>query len=149
MSRITRRSRLLSLVLAGALVVVAPLTLSGCGLIGNVADQNGIDLGGNELPSDFPDEVPLIDGEVVFGAAIGGDSGRIWNVTIRVDGDGVLDQITGQFEDAGFTPTPVTETTDGSAITFTKEPFGVFVVLGQDDEGNQVAIYTVTRSSDG
>lgn len=146
MSSITRRSRLLSLVLAGALAVMAPLTLSGCGLIGNVADQNGIDLGGNDLPADFPDEVPLVDGEVLFGAAIGGDSGRIWNVTIKVEGDGVLDRISGQFEDAGYMATPVTETTEGAAITFTKDPFGVLVVLGQQD-GNQVAIYTVTRTS--
>lgn len=149
MSRSTRHSRLLSLVLACALVLAAPLALSGCGLIGNVAEQNGIDLGGDDLPADFPDEVPLIDGEVVFGAAIGGDAGRIWNVTVKVEGEGVLDQISAQFDDAEYSATPINETTDGTAITFTKEPFGVLVVIGQDGDGNQVAIYTVTRSSNG
>ena len=149
MSEISRRRRVLSLVLAGVLATAGPALLGGCSAIeGIIEQQTGqeVELGGREVPADFPEEVPLIEGEVILGSVIGSDSQRIWNVIIKV-GDGALDQITTQLTDAGFTATPVTETAQGSAVTFNKDDLGVLVLVGGDPENGTIANYTVTRTS--
>ncbi|MFZ2963975.1 MAG: hypothetical protein WA006_04740, partial [Rhodoglobus sp.] len=93
-----------------AIVLALAVTpaLSGC--FGNPVEQiiegatgGDVDLGGASVPDGFPGEVPLIQGEVVFGASIGNAEGRIWNVTIKVANAGALDQIVSQLEGAGFT----------------------------------------------
>ena len=62
----------LALVLAGALLIAAPL-LSGCSIINNFLPGGGGGglpggvIPGQGIPSDFPkDDVPLIDGDVLL-----------------------------------------------------------------------------------
>jgi hypothetical protein len=141
----TMRSRLASVFLAVALAA----TLGGCSLIEGVIEQQTgqeVELGGTEVPEDFPEEVPLLEGEVILGSVIGSDTQRVWNVIIKV-GDGALEQITTQFSDAGFTATPATESEQGSAVTFSKDDLGVLVLVGADQENGTIANYTVTRTS--
>jgi hypothetical protein len=148
-SILPRRSPLLSLALVGALIVAAPFALSGCALLSptvNIIDQDvGAGLGGTSIPSDFPiGEVPLISGEVLVGVGIGNDSSRVWNVTIKV-GYGALDSITSELESAGFSATVMTESSEGSAITFINDEYVVLVMIGTDGDGNTIASYTVAR----
>lgn len=59
---------------------------------------------GKSLPKDFPDSVPLIDGEVTFAGAMGAGGGKVWTVTLKVkDVDGAFETIKSQLSDAGFT----------------------------------------------
>ena len=147
----TRRSRLLAAaVLAASLVVVAP-ALTGCDAIrGAIEDATGgeVELGGKELPADFPSAVPLIDGEVVASASVGGKDGKGWNVTISVADGSAFDEISAQLTDAGFAASELGGSTEqGSTGTFTKKPYTVLVVVtGGDSPAGWVANYTVTES---
>jgi hypothetical protein len=149
----TSRSRILSaIVLAASLLVVAP-AVTGCGTIADAiegATGGDVDLGGTSVPDDFPSEVPLIDGEVVAGGAIGNADGKIWNVTVKVPDVSAFDEITADFESAGFESTEVTSGEQGASATFTKDPYGVLVVVaGGDTTQGWVANYTVTQNSSG
>ena len=148
----TRAPRLITAaLLTVALALVAP-ALTGCGLIQDAVEQatgGDVDFGGNSVPEDFPSEVPLIEGEVLSGASAGNAEGKVWNVTIKVDDASAFDEITAQFEAAGFEPSELGGTSDqGATGTFTKDPYGVFVVVaGGDTAEGWVANYTVTSST--
>lgn len=145
----TRSSRL-ALALAGALLVTAPL-LGGCSLINQFLPGGGIGgvIPGQGVPSDFPSDVPLIDGEVILGLAVPGDEGqKAWNVTIKVSGADAFDAIKAQLTDAGFEYQELGSTGDGASGGFTKEPYTVIVVVAQAD-GDWTANYTVTNATNG
>jgi hypothetical protein len=148
----TRTPRLITAaLLAVSLALVAP-ALTGCGLIQDAVERatgGDVDLGGKSVPEDFPSEVPLIDGEVLSGASAGNEDGKIWNVTIKVADASVFDEIKAQLEGAGFESSEIGGSGDqGSTGTFTKEPYGVFVVVaGGDTAEGWVANYTVTSST--
>jgi hypothetical protein len=145
----------LALVLAGALLVAAPL-LSGCSIINNFLPGGG---GGGipggvipaqSVPADFPkDDVPLIDGDVLLGLSLPGDDGeKAWNVTIQVDGVEAFDEIKTQLTDAGFEYQEVSVAADASTGGFTKDPLTVLVVVAQADD-KWTANYTVTNADTG
>jgi hypothetical protein len=144
----------LALVLAGALLVAAPL-LSGCSIISNFLPGGGGGIPGGvipaqSVPSDFPkDDVPLIDGDVLLGLSVPGDDGeKAWNVTIQVDGVGAFDEIKTQLTDAGFEYQEVSVAADASTGAFNKDPFTVLVVVAQADD-KWTANYTVTNADTG
>jgi hypothetical protein len=152
MNTTTRAPRLITAaLLAVSLALVAP-ALTGCGVIQDAVEQatgGDVDFGGNSVPEDFPSEVPLIDGEVLSGASAGNADGKIWNVTIKVEDASAFDEIKTQLEDAGFEASELGGTTgEGSTGTFTKDPYGVLVVVGGGDSTEGwVANYTVTSST--
>ena len=152
MNNRTRAPRLITAaLLAVSLALVAP-ALAGCGAIQDAVEKatgGDVDFGGKSVPEDFPSDVPLIDGEVLSGASAGNDDGKVWNVTIKVDDATAFDQITAQLEDAGFESSELGGTSDqGGTGTFTKDPYGVFVVVaGGDTAEGWVANYTVTTSA--
>jgi hypothetical protein len=134
-------------------LALAP-ALTGC--FGNPIEQiiegatgGDVDLGGASVPDGFPGEVPLIQGEVVFGASIGNDEGRVWNVTIKVAGAGAIEDIVAQLEGAGFTSTEGFggSTAEGGTAILENASYGVLVVVSQDGENGFVANYTVTEKT--
>lgn len=145
----TRMTIPIAIVLA---VAVAP-ALSGC--FGNPIEQviegatgGDVDLGGSNVPNGFPAEVPLIDGEVLFGGSFGSDDGRVWNVTIKVGSAGALDEIVAQLEGAGFTSSAEgfgSSTSEGGTAIVENANYGVLVVVSQDGDNGFVANYTVTE----
>ncbi|GAA2088753.1 hypothetical protein GCM10009840_28890 [Pseudolysinimonas kribbensis] len=151
---------------AGALVLAA-LVLSGCSLIphpgggslpGSDGKSGGISIPGvgsigtGKLPSDWPASVPVIHGDVLFGAAAGNaktTDGRIWNATIKVSGAGDYGKISSQLKGAGFAvdTEPDPGDAEGGTGTFLKDPDAVLVVVTKaDDKTGWVANYTVTES---
>ncbi len=141
-----------ALVLAAALLVGAP-AVTGCSLIGNFlpgGNPVGGVIPGVGVPGDFPkDDVPLIDGEVVLGLAVPGDSGeKAWNVTIKVSGADAFDTIKDELTGAGFEYQELGSSGDGASGGFTKDPYTVIVVVTQAD-GDWTANYTVTNAADG
>lgn len=138
------RRRLLTLLLAGALTVTAPLALTGCAIAEGVIEQTtggDVDLPGTDIPEDFPD-VPLADGEVLTAGGLGNADGKVWNVSVRV-AEGAYDDIQTQLEDAGFALQAGNgATADGQGGTFVKDQLGVLVVVVKDADG-WVANYTV------
>ena len=151
MSR-TRKSFLVPAAIVLSLAITPMLTACGNpvqGIINNVTGGN-VDLGGAQLPKDFPKEVPLASGAVIFGAGLGNDEGKVWNVTIKVADASALDGITKQLTDAGFT-TDASGDASGDATTgvFNKDPYGVLVIVSKDDKNGFVANYTVTFTKPG
>ncbi|MBX3194662.1 MAG: hypothetical protein R2717_04195 [Schumannella sp.] len=144
------RNTPLALALAGAMLVTAPL-LGGCSIINQFLPGGGGGIGGvipgTGVPSDFPSEVPLIDGEVLLGLSVPGDDGeKAWNVTIKVSGADAFDTIKDQLTGAGFEYQELGTTGDGASGGFTKEPYAVIVVVAQAD-GDWTANYTVTNAA--
>ena len=142
--------------IAIALAVVLTPTLAGCGIISNPiegivegATGGNLDLGGTSVPDDFPADVPLYDGEVVFGASFGTGTDQIFNVTVKVPDAGAVDQIASDLEAAGFTAAgEVNLSSDqGGTLVYTSDTWGVLVVVATDAENSWTANYTVTSAS--
>ncbi|MFM9877689.1 MAG: hypothetical protein ACKVOG_07555 [Rhodoglobus sp.] len=130
------------------------LALSGC--FGNPIESiiegatgGDVDLGGKSLPDGYPaSEVPIIDGEILFGGAIGNAEGKVYNVTVKVADASALDAITAQLEAAGFTSEGAIggSTADGGTYIATSDKWGVLVVVSKDGQNGFVANYTVTSA---
>ena len=98
-------------VLAVTLAVAGLTVLTGCTgeTVGNAVDGavNGatggdVSLGG-QLPEGWPQEIPVIDGNLGFGAANTADSDRGWVVTVASSAADPLADATAKLEAAGFT----------------------------------------------
>jgi hypothetical protein len=148
---IRRGSVGLALVLALSLAPV----LSGCSLNQIVTSATGgnLDLGGTELPSSFPAEVPLYGDDITLAAVAGNDTdGRAWNVSVRVASVDDADAIASQLVDAGFSPVDGSDlirqtSDDGRMIAVENDDYGVIVVVAQGND-EVIANYTVTEKND-
>lgn len=146
---ITTRKTITTIVALSLALTVTP-AMAGCSLIKNVIEtQTGgtVDMGGKSIPDGFPTaDVPLISGEVIYGAGIKSKDGQVWNVTIKVADANAFDTIKAQLEDAGFTEPEGVGGTDanGALGTFTSDKYGVAVVVSKDGSNGFVANYTVT-----
>jgi hypothetical protein len=142
----------LSAVIAVTLVLAVGPVLTGCSAVeGIIEQQTGgqVDLGGNTIPNGYPTtEVPLANGDIIFGGSIGNDEGKVFNVTIKVADGNALDSIAAQLEGVGF----VSEgafggaTADGGTYIAKTDKWGVLVVVSKDATNGFVANYTVTSS---
>lgn len=139
-------------VVAPAMIVLALLAapaLSGCSVQNLVHEVTGgkVDVGGNKVPSDFPKTVPLVKGDVVFGARVKGDKGdTVWNVTIKASATTTFADIKSEFEGAGFETGDIAgQTDDAGTATFTNGTYSAAVVFAKSDKGDRVANYTVTN----
>jgi hypothetical protein len=143
-----RRTRLLAVPLAAALLLGAAPALTGCsfqGVVKDVSDGN-VDLGGSSVPSDFPSEVPLASGDVVFGAGLGSGDSKVWNVTVKVDGSDSYTTIQKQLTDAGFSGEFGAKGQNGGGTgTFSNGTYGVLVVVTDAGGNGWVANYSVSK----
>lgn len=140
--------------IAIALALVITPALSGC--FGNPLESiiegatgGDVDLGGTSLPEGYPaSEVPVLNGDIVFGGSIGNEEGRVFNVTIKVAGAGAIDEIKAQLEGAGFVSQGEFSgsTAEGGSFIGTTDKWGVLVVVSQDGDSGFVANYTVTSA---
>ena len=141
-----RTTAALSIVLA---LVGGPL-LTGCagqveGLIENVTGSE-VDLGGQSVPQDFPDSVPLTDGDVIYGLSASNADGKVWNVTVSVADATAVDTIKLELEDAGFaTRLEGPANADGGTLIADGAEYGVLVAVTGGNDGF-VANYTVTAN---
>ena len=107
-------------------------------------------LPGNKVPDDFPKEVPLIDGEVVFGVGLGDGTGKGWNVTKKVSGLDAADTIKSQLEGAGFTQNEAGiggSTAVAAPLIYENGTYTVLVVVSKDSDNGFIANYTVTNAT--
>jgi hypothetical protein len=138
----------LTVAMAGVLLVGAPL-MTGCSLINTVVNSattgtvpEGLGTG-TTIPADFPSEVPLIDGEILFTVSLPADNGeKAWNVSIKVSGADAFDTIKTQLTDAGFD----SPGDSGSSGVFRKDDLTVLVGVGATDGDQWAANYTVTNA---
>lgn len=149
----TRKKILVPAAIVMSLALAPVLTACGGnpiqGIVQNVTGGK-VDIGGTQVPKDFPKEIPLASGEVIFGGGLGNEEGKVWNVTVKVSGSSAMDSIKSQLESAGFESI----SSGGSSLEattgmFSKDPYGVLVIVSKDDDsGAYVANYTVTFSKE-
>lgn len=137
---------------AVVLAIAATPLLSGCSVQSIIENATGgqVDVGGKSIPKDFPAEIPLADGEVVYGGGLGSADGQVWNVTIKVPDLAAFDTIAASLTEAGFTR-PVSgngELEGGVGGAFENAKYGLLVVVAGDDKNGFVANYTVTSKSE-
>jgi hypothetical protein len=144
----TRTRRITTAIAIASALVFAPM-LSGCGALEGIIEQatgGEVDVSMGSLPDGWPDEVPVIDGQILVGGSADTDDGTPgWNVTIKVESEAVFDEIAAQLTDAGFEPVDAGELDGGDTITsgaFKNANYGVLVAVTGAD-GNFVANYTV------
>lgn len=92
-----------------------------------------------EVPADFPTSVPLIDGDVTFGAGAGGSEG--WIVMITSTAADPVADAAAKLEAAGFTQDTELSGAGAAAQVYTN---GEFLVLLAGD-GEKAVSYTVTQ----
>jgi hypothetical protein len=148
---VTTRSPTTAAIALGAVLLVGLPALTGCSMIEGIIEQQtggDVELGGNTVPDDFPDAVPLAEGEVVNGSKITAGGGEtVWNVLMNVSDPAAPDSIAAQLEGAGFTSAGTGEVTDrGGTLTYAKDNLVVNVLLGKTDSG-WTANYTVARAA--
>ncbi|MGX5696915.1 hypothetical protein ACWKWP_12005 [Agromyces soli] len=131
-----------------AIALITATALTGCfgnpvenlvnqGIEDAVEEATGGDVEvGGELPSDFPAEVPIIDGDIVFAAGSMGDG---WLVTVSAKGGDPVGEAVQALEAAGFTADTTLGGTDGSASVYSNANYLVLVA----GDGENLA-YTVT-----
>ncbi|WP_285116200.1 hypothetical protein [Leifsonia sp. fls2-241-R2A-40a] len=142
------RRRLLVVPLVAALLLGSAPALSGCSFQGAVKDLSGgnVDIGGTSVPSDFPKDVPLASGDVVFGAGLGSGDDKVWNVTVKVDGGDAYTAIEKQLTDAGFSGEFGARGPNGGGTgTFSNGTYGVLVVVTDAGSNGWVANYSVSK----
>ena len=146
---IIRKRALASLAIIVA-IAVTPV-LSGCSVQSIIENATGgqVDIGGTSVPKDFPSEVPLIDGEVIFGGSLGSENDQIWNVTIKVGDSSAFEAIKTQLTDAGFTAQVAGsgEVQSGAGGTFENDKYGLLVVVSDSGDDGFIANYTVTTKT--
>lgn len=112
-----------------------------------------VDIGGGELPDDWPSDVPVIDGEIITAASSETGSESFWSATIQTSTSvsAAAEQIESDLRDAGFTigteaQTSGGETGETALVSGERESMGVAVyVIGVD--GDTTAQYTVTHQT--
>jgi len=145
----TLRKRIAAPIALVIALAIAP-ALSGCSISDIIQGATGgaVDVGGTSVPDGFPAEVPLVDGTVQFGGSVGDDTGRVFNVTIKVTGGNPYDGIKAALEGAGFTDNGTIggSSAEGGTLIYTNDNWGVLVVVGKD--GNDFVVnYTVTSTN--
>jgi hypothetical protein len=117
-----------------------PSDLVGKGVEDAIESATGGDVSlGGELPADFPTSVPLIDGDVTFGAGAGGSEG--WIVMITSTAADPVADAAAKLEAAGFTQDTELSGGGAAAQVYTN---GEFLVLLAGD-GEKAVSYTVTQ----
>ena len=106
---------------------------------GAVQDATGGDVSlGGQLPTDWPTDIPVVDGEVLFTTGGLGESGAGgWVVTVNATSTTPLEDARTQLLAAGFTE--VVAGVDAEVVTMANATYGV-VVAGNPDG----VLYTVT-----
>lgn len=112
-----------------------------------VKDATGLDVEvGGELPSNFPREVPLIDGPVTFGSGLATDDGYAWTIQVDVgDPESQFDRAYALLIDAGFEPKGETDMTGMRTAMLDRAPYHVTLsYLGTSDKNPNLS-YMVIR----
>jgi hypothetical protein len=105
------------------------------------ATGGGVSLGG-KLPAGWPTEVPVIDGELLFGAVKTTDGKPGWVVTVKAASTDPLGEAKRSLEDAGFVVDTAASVGATGAVTMTNKTYGVTVAGNPDG-----LLYTVTPAS--
>ena len=105
---------------------------------------------GSGLPDGFPEDLPVLEGEILSGMASDDGSTKNYSVIVSASGDpaSAAAEVKGLLEDAGWTLESENEMEVLSTLRFSKDgtEVGVNVLPGDTGDGSQV-MYAVTPAS--
>lgn len=147
----TAQRKTLALAIAAA-IVITPL-LSGCGGIQGIIDQatgGAIQPSVGELPNEWPDEVPVVDGEIIGGNKATDpedESSTLWTAIIgrNDDVESTKTAVAESLEAAGFEGV----NTDGApidALPYKNDTYTVLVFVATGENDTVTATYNVTET---
>jgi hypothetical protein len=114
-------------------------------VLGGDVDLN-LDGDGASMPSDWPSDVPVIDGTIESSVRLGSGEEQTWSVTITVgNADEAWANIRSDFEGAGFTTDFESVSSDGSMGSFSNGQYSAIVSTSDDGSGNFSATYVVSK----
>lgn len=149
-------SALRRLVVSGVLATALAVPLVGCSgsspidnLVGGAVDRaiedivpEGLDLTTDgQLPEGFPSAVPLVDGEVIGGAA---GAGAGWTAIIQPASADTFAEAESKLTAVGFTVNASNSDTGSAFGSYSGNGFNVQLTYSTDGEGLVTAVYVVT-----
>jgi hypothetical protein len=149
----TAQRKTLALAIAAA-IAITPL-LSGCGGIQGIIDQatgGAIQPSVGELPKEWPDEVPVVDGEIIGGNKAtdpDDESSTLWTAIIGRNDDieGTKTAVAESLSSAGF-ETVDTEGAPIDALPYKNDTYTVLVFVAEGENDTVTATYNVTQTVD-
>jgi hypothetical protein len=110
-------------------------------------EDGSISTGTGELPEGFPDAVPLVDGEVVFGQRSDSPEGTGWTVQmlVKTTPDDVTAELARALDEAGF-DVQSAPTEGGTTLLADSQEWSVLAVVAPGDDGTTV-LYTVSAAA--
>ena len=147
----TLRTRVTATVAILLALAIAP-ALSGCSVVESVVEGvtgGDVQIGGTSIPEGFPDEVPVVDGDIINGSSITKNGETVYNVVVKIADTSVFDTIKTELSDAGFEPQEGYDMAENNGtITglFNNGTWSVLVAVTTQDGLGTVANYTVTSA---
>ncbi|TFD82221.1 hypothetical protein [Cryobacterium fucosi] len=141
-SRIRIIAVVVAALLAGPLLAGCSADAVGGAVNGAVQGATGGDVSlAGQLPSGWPEEVPVVDGRLFFGATKTEGGKRTWVVTVKSDAADPLAEVKATLTDAGFVldESPSASVGTAGVVAMKNANFAV-VVVGNTDG----LLYTVT-----
>lgn len=113
-------------------------------------DSPDLGLGGvtsGSLPSGFPTEIPVVEGNIEAGTQVSQDGKSMWSVVVSIPSTaGVVDQITAAMTAAGFSTVYSSSTEGAEGGMFDNASYSVIVALSKNPTAdNFIASYIVTQ----
>ena len=103
--------------------------------------------GMGSLPQGFPEDVPIVEGDILQGASSEGNGTTGWVVTIAVDQapDQALDEASAALEGAGYTEGDASAGMEGLSIAqYVGADWEIILSVVEDGQGGALLSYTVT-----
>ena len=147
----TLRARVTATVAILSALAIAP-ALSGCSVVESVVEGvtgGDVQIGGTSIPEGFPDEVPVVDGDIINGSSITKNGETVYNVVVKIADTSVFETIKTELSDAGFEPQEGYDMAENNGtITglFNNGTWSVLVAVTTQDVVGTVANYTVTST---
>lgn len=127
------RTPLAALVVAAILPVLVGQSISPVESIIDRVAGGGLDPGGAPLPKDVPSDIPIVDGEIQFGAGFATGDHLAWDVRVNAADPAMVDAVGTQLTGAGSAANEIGDTiiraTTGSLATVTNDRYTIAVVV--------------------
>ena len=113
---------------------VVDMWLDGDGV--KVESKDGTLESGTKLPSDFPKEIPLVEGEVVSATSVktDGKQGFVVGLSTKASAEDVANEAVTEFEKAGFETLTKTVSGNSAFLGFKSDKWEVAVSVGSEGE---------------
>lgn len=120
---------------------------SGDGSVSIESSDGTFTSGMGALPQGFPEEIPVVEGDILQGASSEGNGTTGWVVSMAVDStpDQALEEASAALEGAGYTEGDASAGMEGLSIAqYVGADWEIILSVTEDGQGGALLSYTVT-----